>query len=203
MEGTATTLIKTMGENGKPTEMMPATQINGDNAYLLQRQQGKYVALEFAEAIAKNGYYSEKAKDPTESNIMSQRTYLESNVMSNKKPIAFFFEGVWWENEAKVSGAFYDCVSLKKIKFSDTLRRIGNSALYNCLALKKVDIPSTVTSIGRNAFTGCESVETFDLPDAITEIQDGTFYNCVSLSHIDIPESVEYIDESSIYFLYY
>lgn len=108
MEGTATTLIDEMGANGKPVSMMPATQIDGKNAFLLQRQQGKYVALEFAEAIAKNGYYSEKAKDPTESNIMSQRTYLESNVMSNKKPIAFFFEGVWWENEADENGHFRD-----------------------------------------------------------------------------------------------
>lgn len=107
MEGTATTLIEEMGEDGKPVSMKPATEINGDNAYYLQRQQGKYVALEFAQKIATNeDYYTEESYSPGESNIMSQYTYLASRVMSGRTPIAFFFEGVWWENEADENGHF-------------------------------------------------------------------------------------------------
>ena len=109
MDGTATTLIDTMGADGKPTKMMPATEINGDNAYLLQRQQGKYVTLEFAKKIAENeAYYTTESYSPGESNIMSQYTYLASRVMSGRTPIAFFFEGVWWENEADENGHFRD-----------------------------------------------------------------------------------------------
>ena len=110
-DGTAKSLVNSMSGNGAPVngtyaDMMPATQITNENAYLLQRQAGKYVALDFAKRIISNSnYYSDKAFASTESHLLAQDTFLRSRVATNK-PIAFLMEGVWWENEAAESGTF-------------------------------------------------------------------------------------------------
>lgn len=111
MDGTATSLVNSMSgsgasTNGKYTDMMAPTKITNDNAYLLQRQAGKYVALEFAKKIATNSdYYTAKSYGSAETNLLAQDTYLRSRVATSR-PIAFLMEGVWWENEAAESGTF-------------------------------------------------------------------------------------------------
>ena len=111
--GTATTLVNSMGGTGKPNasgtydDMMPATPINESNADLLKRQAGRYVALDFMQRLVSNGnFYTDLSFSPSETNLTAQGTYLLSRLESTKKPIAFLFDGVWWENEADESGKF-------------------------------------------------------------------------------------------------
>lgn len=80
-----------------------ATPISVNNAYLLQRQQGKKYALDYAEYIVRNGLYAKTSFDGTNTHMMAQRSYLDSAVEGDR--IAMIIEGGWWENEAR---SFFD-----------------------------------------------------------------------------------------------
>ncbi|MBR1592317.1 MAG: leucine-rich repeat domain-containing protein [Ruminococcus sp.] len=89
--------------------------------------------------------------------------------------------------------AFFDCKSLKKIEFPNTLERIGHHSFYACISLESVDIPKTVRAIGTGAFCGCTSLSDAEI-DADTEyLPESCFRACTSLTEITIPESVDYI----------
>lgn len=53
------------------------------------------------------------------------------------------------------SSAFEDCRSLKTVKLSNKLTKIGERAFYDCFELKSIVIPDSVTSIESQAFSGC------------------------------------------------
>lgn len=80
-----------------------ATPIGVNNAYLLQQQQGKKYALDYAEYIVRNGLYVKTSFDGTNTHMMAQRSYLDSAVEGDR--IAMIIEGGWWENEAR---SFFD-----------------------------------------------------------------------------------------------
>ena len=80
-----------------------ATPISVNNAYLLQQQQGKKYALDYAEYIVRNGLYMKTSFDGTNTHMMAQRSYLDSAVEGDR--IAMIIEGGWWENEAR---SFFD-----------------------------------------------------------------------------------------------
>lgn len=75
------------------------TNINIENAYLLQGQYGKEYALNFAEYIVKNRLYFSNSFNTTNSHTMAQQDYLLSATSNNR--VAMILEGGWWENEAK------------------------------------------------------------------------------------------------------
>lgn len=75
------------------------TEITVENAYLLQKQQGKKYALDYAEHIIRNGLYVTSSFDSTNTHMMAQRSYLLSAESDNR--VAMILEGGWWENEAK------------------------------------------------------------------------------------------------------
>ncbi len=77
------------------------TEISVDNAYLLQGQLGKKYALEYAEYIMDNNYYTEDPFNTNNKHITAQKTYLRSVVDPNLNRIAMIMEGAWWENEIK------------------------------------------------------------------------------------------------------
>lgn len=101
--------------------------------------------------------------------------------------------------------------TLRKLKLSDDVTRIGDNALY-ALSLEDVNIPSnlqyigdyafsstkissvtiptTVTYIGEYAFFNCTNLSTVNLPSNIQEITTGMFNSCKALEYIEIPESV-------------
>lgn len=75
------------------------TDININNAYLLQEQPGKEYALNYAEYIIKNGLYTGDSFDTVNTHTMAQQEYLLSAITGDR--IAMILEGGWWENEAK------------------------------------------------------------------------------------------------------
>lgn len=116
------------------------------------------------------------------------------------------------------NGAFQDCVDLKLVHFSRSVRDISDFAFAGCSNLERINIPFNVMHIGRSAFAGCKSLQqvvvnaqvdklpsycfsgctslkSVTLNEKLKIIGDGTFISCKSLKKIEIPESVE-----SIYF---
>lgn len=107
--GTSDTLIESIDANGVPTLMPKGTVVDGKN---VQAQLGKYQAIQFAKRLAQGTkdipkYFHEYAFSPSESNILAQGTYIFSAAEA-AQPIAFYFDGVWWENEAAETGYFED-----------------------------------------------------------------------------------------------
>ncbi len=93
-DGTATDLIE-VSEDGTVTEL-PAEEIEWDNGYELQRQAGRYYALQFArDILAPEDNY--KISD---THINAQKSFVRGGIV-NDQPIAMILEGSWWENEAK------------------------------------------------------------------------------------------------------
>ena len=99
--------------------------ITPENAWQLSKQTGKYAALKVAEYLVRNSvnangnskYISSRVlKGGSHSAINAQVEFINSWPASlpengeQMKPVAFLLEGDWWENEAKDSGTFDDCV---------------------------------------------------------------------------------------------
>lgn len=57
------------------------------------------------------------------------------------------------------NGAFYSCVYLESIKFTNNLTKIGEKAFKNCRNLSDVTIPQSVELIDSYAFDGCDSLK--------------------------------------------
>lgn len=93
-DGTANDLIF-VSEDGSVTTL-PAEEISWDNGYELQRQAGRYYALQFArDILAPEDNY--KISD---THINAQKSFVRGGIV-NDQPIAMILEGSWWENEAK------------------------------------------------------------------------------------------------------
>lgn len=95
-KGTAHSLVKSAENGNVVTEELLITNENG---YELQRQAGKYYALEFAKRIMDGGtsYYSTTSASQTQ----LQQEYISSEAFGS--PIALIIEGSWWQNETKAT----------------------------------------------------------------------------------------------------
>lgn len=126
LNGTATSLIdyldngETLNASGEYNHMLSDTVITTENGYLLQKQAGRYAALEFAKKLIDGEYASVKSFG-NDGNALTQDTYLRSNVATDT-PIAFLLDGVWWENEADEEGIFKN---LEKFGVSRDSRKFG------------------------------------------------------------------------------
>lgn len=89
----------TVTEDGKQR-----VEIKDANAFLLQRQPGKKLAVEIANRIITGGYYRTDSFETTSTHLMAQANYLYSR--QKKKPVAFILEGSWWEGEARNENTF-------------------------------------------------------------------------------------------------
>lgn len=64
-------------------------------------------------------------------------------------------ESVWMPDTNIMSigsRAFADCVSLRKIRFSDSITSIRTNAFYNCTNLHKIKLPASLTSLDGSIF---------------------------------------------------
>ncbi|MBO4938475.1 MAG: leucine-rich repeat protein [Oscillospiraceae bacterium] len=109
---------------------------------------------------------------------------------------------------------FSDCINLKTVIFSSTMKDTGSYAFENCssletlqlneglehfsgisgcMALKEVTIPSTLTS---GSFGG-SGLERAIIADGMETIPGSLFYNCELLTQVAIPDSVTAIGASA------
>ena len=88
-------------------------------------------------------------------------------------------------------GAFYGCISLKKITIPDSVTNIEDGAFYGCIDLSSITIPDSVISIGDYAFSNCRSLTNITIPDSVTNIGDSAFEDCGKLKITCHSESVK------------
>ncbi|MBO5068672.1 MAG: hypothetical protein J6C62_09815 [Clostridia bacterium] len=74
-------------------------KITPENAYLLQKQTGKYAALKVAEYLIQNGMHSATSFDSSQNHTGAQEDYLNS-VITDKRS-AFLIDGNYWTYEAR------------------------------------------------------------------------------------------------------
>lgn len=144
--GKADDLVERVDENGNIT-FMPETEISEDNGYLLNRQKGKYDALDFLYRIVKNGFTNNNYYDENQTfnenvgHLDAQDAYLLSSVEASKTPIAMMIEGTHWENEAtdtftRIAARFGSEYSKENRRFGvmpiphATEERIGQKPLF-------------------------------------------------------------------------
>ncbi len=99
MNGTATSLVD-VAADGTITPIDDTVITNGDNGYMLQKQEGKYHALEFAKILVEssNNYYSDSFSSSL-THIDAQRRFVKGG-QGNYEDIAILIDGSWWEVEA-------------------------------------------------------------------------------------------------------
>ena len=83
--------------------------------------------------------------------------------------------------------AFYGCTALTTVGFDDALTTIGSNCFEGCTALKEVDLPNSLTTIQSYAFNKCTGLTSVEIPDGVTSISARAFYNCTSLSSVKLP----------------
>ena len=109
LDGTqATTLIRSIGSDGT-LEFMDPVGIDNTNGYLMQKQAGKYYALQFMDTLVntrdsltgQTKYYNEQdGFSSTNSHTVAQAKFLNSKYSDDSATIAMIAEGSWWYNEA-------------------------------------------------------------------------------------------------------
>lgn len=96
------------------------------------------------------------------------------------------------------SNAFYNCVSLKEVKFANGLKEIGAYAFRSCTKLTMVSLPDTVEELGYGSFSNCSSLQKINLPDGIKTIPEYTFEWCKNLESITFPKTIRSIGYNAL-----
>ncbi len=99
MDGTATSLVD-VAADGTVTPVGDTVITNGENGYMLQKQEGKYRALEFAKICVESSdnYYSDSFSSSL-THIDAQRRFVKGG-QGNYENIAMLIDGNWWDVEA-------------------------------------------------------------------------------------------------------
>ncbi|GMH73863.1 hypothetical protein TL16_g06307 [Triparma laevis f. inornata] len=88
--------------------------------------------------------------------------------------------------------SFYECISLKRIKFPKSLTSIGESSFFNCSSLEEVDLLHTnVQELGDTAFSDCLSLRKMNVPDSLQKFGSWVFFNCSKL----VPSTIDVDDD--------
>ena len=106
MDGQASGIATEVDSNGTPKFLNPQPYIDNTNGYLVQTHIGKYYALDLAEKIIDNGYYSANTFGETQTNLMAQADMLYSDFDPEdeiSEKIAMYVDGNYWYNEAKLT----------------------------------------------------------------------------------------------------
>lgn len=90
--------------------------------------------------------------------------------------------------------AFSNCLKLRKIKFSNKLKTIGEFAFSGDSALVNCHIPSG--EIGVSAFMGCSKMEQISFGKVVS-IGNAAFLDCTSLTSVIIPSTMKEIGDEA------
>lgn len=82
-----------------------SVDINESNGYLLQKQPGKYYALQFLEDIFLGN--SKNYKQNGMSHLEAQNAFIKGAIVNNATTYAIHVDGIWWENEASAAQPFH------------------------------------------------------------------------------------------------
>ncbi len=81
------------------------------------------------------------------------------------------------EDDITVIGirAFYNCETLEKVEFSQSVCTIMSCAFEGCKALKEVQLPENLKFIVGGAFKGCKAIKEFTVPRSVISLGVGAF----------------------------
>lgn len=158
INGSDIQIIRAMGGTLKTLNLKNANIVKGGNSYYLTN----YFTQD--DVIGDYMFYAmtalEKIVMPKDVwSIGSWYTYNDNNPWNADKtklsgrPRAY---SSYYYNESDFGcAAFYQCVNLKQIEFSETLVYIGHRAFGNCVKLTSIAIPEGVELLGNNIFYNC------------------------------------------------
>lgn len=113
--------------------------------------------------------------------------------VSAENPRYMSMDGVVYNKEGEELIWFPEGLSAEEIRFSPTLKRIGDFALQRC-KVRDVTLPASLTSIGRQAFHEAE-VETVVLPDEVRTVSYGLFQGCRRLTSVTLGSECELLSD--------
>jgi len=92
-----------------------------------------------------------------------------------------------------MENSFDNCISLKVVKLSPSVKRINDCAFGYCKSLKVVKLPPSLRTINRYAFRYCKSLTIVNLSACplLEEIDTRAFEYCTSLLAVYFPKSLE------------
>lgn len=90
-------------------------------------------------------------------------------------------------------GAFMNNGSIRSVRFSHGIKRIGDNAFSGCTNLESVYLPEGLEEIGGNAFAGCSNLRTINFPEGLVQIGNSAFSDCRSLKNVVFPRSLKAI----------
>ena len=86
--------------------------------------------------------------------------------------------------------AFGGCERLVTCELNEGLKVIGEGAFWNCTSLRNIKFPSTLIEIGSYAFRDCMRLVNAELNDGLQQIGKGAFARCYHLRNLFIPSTV-------------
>ena len=90
-------------------------------------------------------------------------------------------------------GAFYNCLNITKVTFTDSVTQMGENAFQGCQSLMEIHLSRNLTNIPYNAFADCYSLEEIIIPESVTELESFAFVGCINLKKVWI-ESMKVTD---------
>ncbi len=92
--------------------------------------------------------------------------------------------------------AFYQCTSIKNVKFGENLTEINAEAFRDCSSLVFVDFgdgDNALTFKAHRTFYNCDALKAVSLPKNTTYMGNGTFATCGALGAVYLGESLQYL----------
>lgn len=86
--------------------------------------------------------------------------------------------------------AFSERENLLEVYIDEGVEKIGYGVFYNCSSLRRIKFPSTLGVIGMLAFGFCLNLEDAQLNNGLKLIQELAFSQCSSLKCLNIPSSL-------------
>lgn len=86
------------------------------------------------------------------------------------------------------NGAFKNCKSIEKVKLSNVITEVYDSAFMNS-SIQEIVFNTSVRQISKKCFYGCNNLKTFVIPTYITLISDMAFNDCANLETVTIESS--------------
>ena len=87
------------------------------------------------------------------------------------------------------SGAFYECISLRKMVIPEGVTKIGGWTFSGCTSLEEVVLPPVITLIGTDAFCNTK-LTTMNLPKTLECIGGNAFYACPNFTSLHLSRAI-------------
>jgi hypothetical protein len=117
----------------------------------------------------------------TDGGVISMSQLIEIDIRSELSAGGFF----WWKN-------------LRRVSFSDNVRRIPSAAFHSCKNLTEVKFSGQLEVIETKAFFQCTRLASVDLPPGLMLIGEGAFVSCRELRKVKLPMNVVWLGSITV-----